>query len=128
MAESVLHLVLRLRGGGDGSYYATFTNILTGKDYSINLGKELLTTIGNFCENVAKELRVMASEITIIVDGKPALATTQIDLSHGALNNKFTFAVKPNYKDVVFTQHATGVWSAKVLELTNTKTLDTLVI
>jgi len=35
----------------------------------------------------------------------------------------FEFVRKYNYKDIVFTQQATGVWSAKVLSMIDTQTL-----
>lgn len=40
--------------------------------------------------------------------------------------NEISFIKRYNYKDVVFTQQANGVWTDKVLAFTNCKTLDSL--
>ena len=42
--------------------------------------------------------------------------------------NQVRYVTKPSFKDVVENQQANGVFSSKVLELTNTKTITELVI
>lgn len=76
---------------------------------------------------IAKLEGVQASEIVLIEDNKPIKGKlfTFKDYDKSS-ENEISFIKKYNYKDVVFTQQANGVWTDKVLALTNCKTLDAL--
>lgn len=116
--------MLRLRGGS--SFKALCTNHLSGETKSIVVYDGPVTTIATLIASAAEEIKVNASQIAILINGKPALDTAEINLEKDEKRNKFTYILKFGYKDIVFTQLATGVWSAKVLELSDIKTLNEL--
>ena len=84
-------------------------------------------------ESIAEKTQVPASDIILLVDGQPAQESTKVILYSDAppIYNSYskptTDGLSLNCKDIVLNQQKTGFWSAKVLELTLTKTLEELV-
>ena len=70
---------------------------------------------------------MQTSEIILIEDNKPIKGKLFKFQDYDKRDqNEISFIKKHNYKDVVFTQQANGVWTERVLALTNCKTLDAL--
>lgn len=96
----------------------------TGKKTQTYLSNLTVTHI-EMIDAIVKQEGVPASEIILIIDDKP-LTKVHLFKLDGGKKTEIIFIKKYNYKDVVFTQQANGVWSDRVLAMTNFKTLEAL--
>lgn len=112
-----MHLVLRLRGGG-GGYEWKFINKRTGQETKISLDVSEA--------NPKSALKKLALVQKLKPEDFKSVGNFKDDKVYKHDGGAYEYVTKLTYKDVAFRQSAIGLWTVKVLEFCDLKTVKDL--
>jgi len=110
---SVLHLVLRLRGGGG----LNLRNNVTGFQTSMEVNFDT-ATLSNIKMRVARNLLLNENKIKLFYENKPVEKDDGTTLRDAGIKEGTVLEYSyPNYKDFIDIQQSDGFWTETIMEL-----------
>lgn len=110
---SILHLVLRLRGGGG----LNLRNMVTGFQTTVEIDFSK-STLEDIKQRIGRNLSVKLEKIKLFYENKPLEKEDSETLTNAGVKEGTVLEYSyPNYKDFVDIQQSEGFWTEKILEL-----------
>ena len=121
---SVLHLVLRLRGGGGNPVYS-FTNMISGVRITLSNTISNKSTLGDLKYNIQKSLPSDQQFFKIFINDSEIISKDTMTLEECGITLGDPIKVwYPTYLDIVKHQNVLGYWTVEVLNVISRKLED----